>query len=89
MICYLCSRGWPDRKGYRNCLSQRRKVRKERRIEDTFFATTHHASAFSALLREEKNNELSPRRKVRKGISYKNNIRIEVPGDLGAFARKK
>jgi hypothetical protein len=37
----------------------------------------------------EKTNKLSPRRKARKGISGKNEINIEVLGDLGAFAREK
>ena len=51
MIIYQYSRGWPDRKGYRNLLS--------------------------------------PRRKVRKGVSYKNKIKIEVLSDLGAFVRNQ
>jgi hypothetical protein len=42
-----------------------------------------------ALSAREKTNKLSPRRKARKGISGKNEINIEVPGDLGAFARDK
>ena len=37
----------------------------------------------------KKTNKLSPRRKARKGISGKNEINIEVLGDLGAFAREK
>jgi len=45
MIFYQYSRVWPDRICYRNLLSQRRRGRKVRLIEDIIFAKAHHTSA--------------------------------------------